>query len=530
MSTERQQYSLANQSENIQQYAEYHGYSIVQTYSDEARTGVLFRKRKGLQQLIHDVVQGQTRYKAILVYDVSRWGRSQDIDEAAYYEFLCKSAGIPVEYCAEPFSNDGGLSSLIMKSLKRVMAGEYSRELGVKIFAAQKRLAQLGYRQGGQPGYGLRRLLISADGTPKQLLAHGERKSIANDRVIQVPGPEDEVRCVREIYRLYLELGMSFWAIARELNRRKIPFMYDHDWRPRDVSKILTTPKYAGFNVYGRTSLRLYTPPIRTPESEWIVRPSAFEPLVSNDVYAEVQKKIASRSENKSNEQLLADLRELLSKHGRLTASLVIKAPNVAAPATYRARFGGLHRAYALVGYQSFNTEDWVQQRRKVFALRGKLLEDIAAANAGVTVENRGSAFRPRLRLPNGRLISVVVVRQAASQSDFKRWRTRPIKEDRRLTTLVALVNKENTAFETMYVVPALKRGVVITWTDVSFEIRHAVPLKRLSDFVRVAKRVSNFSSPADDDARAERLSAKRRKEVSRKALWTRWHKQKDDT
>jgi DNA invertase Pin-like site-specific DNA recombinase len=161
MSTERQQYSLANQSEVIAQYAEVHGFTIVKNYLDAARTGVVFRKRKGLQKLIQDVVQGAACFKAVLVYDVSRWGRFQDTDESAHYEFLCKSAGIPVHYCAESFSNDTGLSSLIMKSLKRVMAGEYSRELGVKIFNAQQRLAAMGFRQGGQPGYGLRRLLVS---------------------------------------------------------------------------------------------------------------------------------------------------------------------------------------------------------------------------------------------------------------------------------------------------------------------------------------------------------------------------------
>jgi DNA invertase Pin-like site-specific DNA recombinase len=37
----------------------------------------------------------------VLVYDVSRWGRFQDIDESAHYEFVCKQAGIKVAYCAE---------------------------------------------------------------------------------------------------------------------------------------------------------------------------------------------------------------------------------------------------------------------------------------------------------------------------------------------------------------------------------------------------------------------------------------------
>jgi len=115
-------------------------------------------------------VGGSSNYRVILVYDVSRWGRFQDTDESAHYEFLCKSAGVPVHYCAETFANDGTLASLIMKALKRTMAGEYSRELGIKTFAGQKQLTLLGFKQGGVPGYGLRRMLISASGVRKQEL------------------------------------------------------------------------------------------------------------------------------------------------------------------------------------------------------------------------------------------------------------------------------------------------------------------------------------------------------------------------
>ena len=96
MSTEHQQYSLENQSAAIQKYAELHSFHIVQTYKDAAKSGVVLKLRTGLQQLIQDVVGGNTAYRAILVYDVSRWGRFQDTDESAHYEFLCKSGGVPV--------------------------------------------------------------------------------------------------------------------------------------------------------------------------------------------------------------------------------------------------------------------------------------------------------------------------------------------------------------------------------------------------------------------------------------------------
>src|SRR5260221_751980 len=223
MSTEHQQYSLENQSVAIQQYAQSHGFEVVRTYSDSAKSGLVLRRRAGLQQLLQDVVAGNSGYRAILVYDVSRWGRFQDTDESAHYEFLCKSAGVPVHYCAETFANDGTLPSLIMKALKRTMAGEYSRDLGVRTYAGQKRLTLLGFKAGGVPGYGLRRMLVSASGVPKQELAIGERKSIATDRVILVPGPPHEVQTVKDIYPMFLYAKRPAIAIARKLNRSGVP-------------------------------------------------------------------------------------------------------------------------------------------------------------------------------------------------------------------------------------------------------------------------------------------------------------------
>jgi len=134
MSTEHQQYSIENQSTAIRQYAD----------------------------------SGVAKFKAILVYDVSRWGRFQDADESAHYEFVCKRAGIPVHYCAETFANDGSLSSSIMKGLKRVMAGEYSRELSARVVRAKKVGTERGFRVGGRAGYGLRRMLVSEDRKPNK--------------------------------------------------------------------------------------------------------------------------------------------------------------------------------------------------------------------------------------------------------------------------------------------------------------------------------------------------------------------------
>jgi len=72
------------------------------------------------------------------------------------------------------------------------MAGEYSRELSAKVFKGQCRLIELGYRQGGPAGFGLRRMLIDMDGKSKGLLKRSEQKSLQTDRVILAPGPKEE--------------------------------------------------------------------------------------------------------------------------------------------------------------------------------------------------------------------------------------------------------------------------------------------------------------------------------------------------
>src|SRR5579863_114702 len=174
MSTEDQQYSIANQRSRIAEYAQQFGFKIIKTYEDHGKSGVLLKHRRGLKELLKDVVNGVAQFKVILVYDVSRWGRFQNPDEAAHYEFLCASSGIPLHYCAEQFNNDGTASSSIVKALKRSMAAEFSRELGEKVFRGKSRMVQLGFWVGGPPGPGYRRLMVSASGKRKQIMKVGE--------------------------------------------------------------------------------------------------------------------------------------------------------------------------------------------------------------------------------------------------------------------------------------------------------------------------------------------------------------------
>jgi DNA invertase Pin-like site-specific DNA recombinase len=459
MSTEHQQYSFENQSAAIQRYSETQGFHIIQTYCDAAKSGIVLRRRHGLRQLLQDVVAGTAPYRVILVYDVSRWGRFQDTDESAHYEFVCKAAGVPVHYCAETFANDGSLPSLIMKALKRTMAGEYSRELGVKVLEGQRRLARLGFKQGGRPGYGLRRMLISPERLPKQCLASGERKSIANDRVILALGPTHEVQVVRDIYRMLITDGLTVYRIASELNRRGVRYTGNSKWDYQAVYNVLSHPKYVGCLVYGRTSCRLYTPSVRVPIPDWILTHGAFEAVVDPSTFLSAQRILVERTFNKSDEELLTMLNGLLEQKGRLSLTLIKNSPEVPSPSTYRLRFGSLRRAYELIRYGRPEQFGPIDLRRRTQALREELVGNLTTMFPNnVSVLRRSGRWRSRLLVENELIVSVLVARSIKLWKETVGWQIDPVWHERKYITLLARMNTQNQAFLDFYVLPDIER------------------------------------------------------------------------
>ena len=91
MSTEHQKYSTENQADAIREFAARRAIEVVRTYTDAGKSGLRLDGRDALKQLIDDVQSGRANFQTILVYDVSRWGRFQDADESAYYEYIWPS-------------------------------------------------------------------------------------------------------------------------------------------------------------------------------------------------------------------------------------------------------------------------------------------------------------------------------------------------------------------------------------------------------------------------------------------------------
>ena len=425
MSTEHQQYSTHNQADKIKEYADHRDIDIVRTYADDGKSGLSIGGRASLQKLIADVETGAADFNLILVYDVSRWGRFQDADESAYYEYICKRKGISIAYVAEQFENDGSPVSTIVKGVKRAMAGEYSRELSAKVFAGQCRLIDLGFRQGGTAGYGLRRVLIDQSGAVKSELRRGEHKSLQTDRVILVPGPAFEVQTVNQIFRWLIEDDLPLAEIAKRLNAMAIWTDIDRPWTYSTVRQVLTNEKYIGNNVYNRRSFKLKKLHVKNPPTMWIRKEGAFEGSVALETFLAAQEVLAERSRRFTEDELLDHLKRLYADCGTLTGFIIDQAPDMPGASAYIQRFGSLTRAYELVGFQSSRDNGVWEVNRRLRQLHPEIVTrtEQTIAQLGGHVHRDGKT--DLLTLNDELVISLVLARCQTTESGQHRWRIR---------------------------------------------------------------------------------------------------------
>ena len=499
MSTEDQQYSIANQQAAIRTYAKSRGYVVASTYADEGKSGVGIKDRRELRRLLSDVMSGRAPFKAILVYDVSRWGRFQDVDEAAHYEFLCRSAGTPVRYCAEQFDNDGSPASSLMKALKRTMAAEYSRELGMKVLAGQRRIALLGFRVVGTAGYGFQRMMVSPDGRRRLVLKDGERKAIHTDRTILVPGPQKEVACIRAIFEL-AAAGETPKEIAKELNMRHMLPSNERSWGRSSIYRILTNEKYAGCNTYGKTTQKLGSGSRVVERHLWVTHPDAFASIVDRDVFDRVQKLLKKRGAvpERSDAYLIRGMKKVLAREGKLTHR-ILKAKGILGCAYYR-RFGSVMKAYEMAGYRPpprtvrlSETQMRLRLLRKDFYIQLKQLFSNRVRFIGLPRQQ----LRQIVEIDGRLRIAVYLCRTVNTiKAGELGWtlRLRPL--DRHLPALICTVDPSFSKLLDFYVLPPPENS--LKWKI----LREGQPwlsagrkLDKLEDFCVVANEVASKSS-----------------------------------
>lgn len=335
--------SLNAQNDILQAYAAAAGHEVVATYRDSA-SGRQITGRDEFQKLIRDVARGAP-YGAILVRDVSRWGRFQNIDESAYWEFFCLMHGVKVIYVEEPFAEESDPMTSVMKAIKRAGAAEASREKARLIQRAQYRSVGRGFRLGGDPPYGMARVLVEADGTPVQTLKPGQRKLINAHRIKLAAGDPAAVAVVRRIYQLFVDDGVNPNAIARRLNTEGVPSPRGVEWKALVVTRILTNPAYAGI-AHGR-----FQRSQNFAEEQQVFVEDAWPAIVPRETWDAVQRHVSHRRWLRTPDGLVHQVKQLFERWGVVADGWVLGETAGPTRDTFRKYFDDGNNEAVLIAY-----------------------------------------------------------------------------------------------------------------------------------------------------------------------------------
>jgi DNA invertase Pin-like site-specific DNA recombinase len=343
---DRQENSIPIQREQVQKWAKEHEIEIIKEFADYGKSGLSAKHRDAFNDMLDNWVKKRNDFEYVLVLDVSRWGRFQDIDDSAAYCAECKRHGKTVIYTSIGMPQEGDPYRGMRESIDRVRAATYSWELSGKVFNGCKKVAEQGYRPGGMPPYGLHRLLLNEARQPVQILKPGERKSIQNQRVTLTPGEESEVKTIRRIFTEFAKHGKQEQEIADTLNRDRIPSPGNVLWDAGKVRNILNNELYIGTMVYNKTTQRLLAPPRPNPKEKWVRTAGAFKSVVSEELYRRAQEIFEERRRRYDPVRMLERLKHIFKVHGMVKGNLVSADAEAPGVGSYCSRFKSLDMAF----------------------------------------------------------------------------------------------------------------------------------------------------------------------------------------
>ncbi|MBR3840648.1 MAG: recombinase family protein [Erysipelotrichales bacterium] len=300
---ERQESSSSIESQKmiIESFARFNGLNIYKHYIDDGFTGSNFN-RPAFDTLKRDIEKGIIN--CVIVKDLSRLGREL-YETGTYIEeyFLNKN----IRFIA---INDGYDSQIgdSMLGIRLSVNDMYLRDTSKKIRSSLDAKRKNGDYIATYPKYGYKK-----DPSDNHHLI-----------IDPITAP-----IVKQIYEL-LATGIGTTMVASKLTSQGIPIpsIYKNEnrvysdttlshgngiWRPQTVKNIATDMMYLGHMVQGRWKKMSYNSSrlVETPKAEWIIVENTHDPIISKDLFDEVQKELSKKkryTNKRQNNHLLQGL------------------------------------------------------------------------------------------------------------------------------------------------------------------------------------------------------------------------------
>ncbi len=423
MSTDHQDLSPEMQMQAIAAYAASNHIAIVETYLDSGKSGLSLESRSAMKKLLVDVTDPDREYSIVLVYDVSRWGRFQDMDASGYWEYHCLLHGVELRYVNELFTGDVSILAWMYKSMKRGMASEFSRELSVKVRAAQHAAVKQGLQLGPLPCLGFTRIAVSKSDGSVRKLALNERKAGNREHTKWIPGPKSEVEAVRRIFETYAYTDIQVKELADKMTAEGLRTQDGRPITPARLYSLFKTEAFTGDFVWGRDKDHRR----RKAGDPGIVRVvGALEPLISKELYAAVQRKARRRNKPRNSTAKMVDSLKTALAVNPMLAARHLKAYGCAHEGTYRQRFGSVQAAWEAAGIQYRDPREVDLERRislttlqvRICAMVVQLLRE---SGTRCTVNSDPQRYATSILIADRVLLRIQVVRRAP-YLDGEKW------------------------------------------------------------------------------------------------------------
>ena len=288
----RESASIANQRAILLDYLHHEfpdPWTLAQTYTDDGRTGT-DDTRPAFRQLIRDVEQGKVN--CVLCKTLSRAFRNY-ADQGYYLEEFFPRHRTRFIALGSPRVDSYLNPDAVQWGLEIPINGILNDRYAAKTSADVRRTLDMKRRRGEFIG---------------SFAPYGYTKDPGNKHDL-IPDPE-AANIVRQIFRWYAE-GVGQGSIAQRLNERKVPNptaykvaqglryrrpgqAWDGLWSAGSIGRLLKNPVYAGTMVQGRQEVISYKvhETRAVPEGEWFVVENTHPPLVSPEVFQQVQTRL----------------------------------------------------------------------------------------------------------------------------------------------------------------------------------------------------------------------------------------------
>ncbi|EJP4333732.1 recombinase family protein, partial [Escherichia coli] len=245
--------------------------------------------------------------------------------------------------------------------------------------------------------------------------------------------------------------------IAERLNEQNIPAENGTLWTRAKIHQILTNEKYIGNNIYNKTSSKLKSRLVKNPKHEWVRCDKAYKPIISKKKYNKAQEIIQLRSIHLTNEDLLEKLKQKLESNGKLSGFIIDEDDTGPSSSVYRTRFGGLLRAYTLIGYKPEHDYSHLKINEALRSFYSEIIEDFKGEILKSNCHIDEYKYAPMLYINDEFLISVLVTKCIHMKSGKLRWKVRFDNSQKADITIVIRMNSQNISPLDFYIIPKIE-------------------------------------------------------------------------